>query len=43
MLPIPGTTKASRVKENLGCFDVKLTDAERAEIGEILKEVEGLR
>lgn len=43
MLPIPGTTKLHRVEENLGCFKVHLSEEERAEIGAILKDVEGER
>ncbi|KAI9006312.1 aldo/keto reductase [Hyaloraphidium curvatum] len=43
ILPIPGTTKRTRLEENIGFFDVKLSDAERKELADVMKGVEGLR
>ena len=43
--PIPGTTKVTRLQENLGALDIELTDADLAEIeaaAELIK-VEGGR
>jgi aryl-alcohol dehydrogenase-like predicted oxidoreductase len=37
IFPIPGTTKVERLKENLGAFEVKLSEQE---VGEIRKAVE---
>ena len=36
MVPIPGTRKRSRLEENAGAVEVTLTDAELAEIDEVI-------
>ncbi|KZV71899.1 aldo/keto reductase [Peniophora sp. CONT] len=38
VIPIPGSTKASRVVDNIKTADIKLTDDEIAEIGRVLVE-----
>jgi aryl-alcohol dehydrogenase-like predicted oxidoreductase len=45
IVPIPGTTKAHRLEENLGAVEVTLNEAELAEIRTVLAEidVEGAR
>jgi aryl-alcohol dehydrogenase-like predicted oxidoreductase len=40
IFPIPGTTKADRLKENLGAFDVKLSAEEEKEIRKYAEEAE---
>jgi len=39
IVPIPGTTKISRLEENLGAIDVKLTAADLQEIDQVLASV----
>ncbi|MGT2945525.1 aldo/keto reductase [Streptococcus chenjunshii] len=36
LVPIPGTTKEERLKENLAAMQIKLTDTEVAEINQAL-------
>ncbi len=38
-MPIPGTTKAHRLQENLGATTIELTDDERREIQEAAEQV----
>jgi hypothetical protein len=40
IFPIPGTTRLERLKENLGAFDVKLSEAEEKEIRKAVEEAE---
>lgn len=40
IFPIPGTTKLERLKENLGAFDVKLSEQEEKEIRKDVEEAE---
>lgn len=40
IVPIPGTTKLHRLEENLGSVDLKLTDADLAEISSLASKVE---
>lgn len=40
IVPIPGTTKLDRLKENLAAADVKLSASDRREIGEAAKQVQ---
>lgn len=40
IIPIPGTTKEERLKENLGCLDVVLTDEEVKEIRKLVENAE---
>lgn len=39
MVPIPGTTKLTRLQENLGAADFRLTDSEKTQLGEALKNI----
>jgi aryl-alcohol dehydrogenase-like predicted oxidoreductase len=39
IVPIPGTTKPHRLKENLGAAAVELTPEDRRQIGEALAEI----
>jgi aryl-alcohol dehydrogenase-like predicted oxidoreductase len=45
IIPIPGTTKADRLVENLGCLDVELSEQEEKKIRSAIEsgEVEGTR
>ncbi|KAI9025404.1 aldo/keto reductase [Hyaloraphidium curvatum] len=43
ILPIPGTTKLTRLEENIGLFNVHLSQAEWKELADVMKGVEGLR
>lgn len=38
VVPIPGTRKRERLEENVGALDVQLTDAELAEIDEVIPQ-----
>ncbi|PNS20007.1 Pyridoxal reductase [Sphaceloma murrayae] len=40
VVPIPGTTRVERLKENLGALEVRLTDEEKKEIREISESAE---
>jgi len=40
IVPIPGTTKPQRLRENLGAADIALTEADLARIAEALAEIE---
>ncbi|WP_116127192.1 aldo/keto reductase [Lewinella sp. IMCC34183] len=40
IVPIPGTTKLGRVKENIGAADLELTPAELEEIGEATRRID---
>ena len=40
IVPIPGTTKSHRLKENLASVDVRLSDADLRTIGDSLAEIE---
>jgi len=40
IVPIPGTTKLERLKENLGAVDVELTDAEQDSLNQALAKFE---
>ncbi len=40
IVPIPGTTKAHRLKENIGAADIELTDSDLQQINEVLAKVE---
>jgi len=40
IIPIPGSTKIERVKENLGALDVKLSKEEEAEIRKAVDDAE---
>jgi aryl-alcohol dehydrogenase-like predicted oxidoreductase len=39
-VPIPGTTKLHRLEENLGAAQVALTEAELAEIEQVLGRID---
>jgi aryl-alcohol dehydrogenase-like predicted oxidoreductase len=39
MVPIPGTTKLHRLKENLGAADIHLTDADMQAIAQALADI----
>lgn len=39
IVPIPGTTKLSRLKENIGSLEVKFTDVELAQLNDLSKQV----
>ena len=40
IVPIPGTTKLARLKENLGAADIELTAGELKDINDVLSKVE---
>jgi aryl-alcohol dehydrogenase-like predicted oxidoreductase len=40
IVPIPGTTKVHRLKENIGAAEVELTEADLREIGDALAEIQ---
>jgi aryl-alcohol dehydrogenase-like predicted oxidoreductase len=40
IVPIPGTTKMARLKENVGAADIKLNDLDLAEIGDALAGID---
>ncbi|MEC7264353.1 MAG: aldo/keto reductase [Bacteroidota bacterium] len=40
IVPIPGTTKSHRLKENIGAVDVKLTEKDLAELQQALLEID---
>jgi aryl-alcohol dehydrogenase-like predicted oxidoreductase len=40
IVPIPGTTKSHRLKENIGAADVKLTEKDLAELQQALMEID---
>jgi aryl-alcohol dehydrogenase-like predicted oxidoreductase len=43
IFPIPGTRSADRLAENLASADVKLTEEEKNEVNEILKNISGTK
>jgi aryl-alcohol dehydrogenase-like predicted oxidoreductase len=43
IVPIPGTSKAHRVDENIAATDVELTTAEREELDQVARLVQGAR
>jgi aryl-alcohol dehydrogenase-like predicted oxidoreductase len=40
IVPIPGTTKLNRLKENLGAMEIELTSADLTEIGNAVSKIE---
>jgi len=39
IIPIPGTTKIHRLEENLGTYNIKLTEEELVSINEALSKI----
>ena len=43
VVPIPGTTRPEHLRQNVAALDVRLTSAEVAAVGELLRDVVGDR